>query len=300
MNQVPPSRQATQVEAGIRRIIAPNASPMTYWGTNTYLVGQEQIAVIDPGPADPAHIDAIIDQAGGRTRISHVFVTHAHVDHSQGAAMLSAKTGAPVYAFGAAHRGQSDVMKRLIADGLGSGGEGVDTEFQPDIQIEDQEVIAGDGWEIEAVWTPGHIGNHLCLAFGDILFSGDHVMEWATSIVSPPDGDISAFLESCAKLLQREDRVFLPGHGNAVANPQERTQWLIDHRRQRERQVLDVLQGGSKSPAEIVQEIYTDISPALYPAAERNVFAHVIDLVERDVLSAIGPMRSTSSYKMRS
>ena len=264
------SEKVTKLERGIQRIIAPNASPMTYWGTNTYLVGQNSCAVIDPGPNDMSHFETIIEAAGGLDRITHIFVTHAHVDHSLGARTLAKMTGAPIYAYGPAHRGQSNLMTRLVADGLSSGGEGIDADFYPNVQLEDCETICGDGWTLEAIWTPGHISNHICLAFGDAVFSGDHVMDWSTSIVSPPDGDVGAFLESCEKLIARNDRIFYPGHGEPVTNPQERTRWLIDHRRQRERQIVDVLKSGPKSPTEIVRVIYTDIPVALYAAAERN------------------------------
>jgi glyoxylase-like metal-dependent hydrolase (beta-lactamase superfamily II) len=294
MNQETVATPADQV----RRLIAPNASPMTYWGTNTYLLGQDKIAVIDPGPADPSHIERIVEIAGGSDRISHIFVTHAHVDHSLGARPLSARTGAPIYAYGAAHRGQSNLMQRLVLDGLSSGGEGIDYDFTPDVQLEDGESVQGEGWSLKAIWTPGHISNHICLAFGDVVFSGDHVMGWATSIVSPPDGEVSAFLASCEKLLQRNDRVFLPGHGDPVENPHERTRWLIAHRKQREAQIIEVLKAGPRTPAQIVQEIYTDIPSTLFGAAERNVFAHVIDLVERNILSVDGPIRVSSAYKL--
>jgi len=293
------AKQITSLAAGIRRVIAPNASPMTYWGTNTYLIGEGKIAVIDPGPADQDHLDAITNAAGGPNRISHIFVTHAHVDHSLGARPLAALTGAPIYAYGDAHRGQSDLMKKLVRDGLSSGGEGVDAEFQPDIQLEDGQVVHGDAWSLQAVWTPGHISNHICLAMGEDLFSGDHVMDWATSIVSPPDGDVSAFLASCEKLLQRRESLYFPGHGNPVEDPKARTQWLINHRRERERQIREVLIVSPKSPSEIVQEIYTDIPKALYGAAERNVFAHIIDLVDREIVISNGPIRVGSTYQIR-
>lgn len=298
MEKVPESGVAVEVQDGIRRVLAPNASPMTYHGTNSYLIGEQEVAIVDPGPADSAHIDALITAAGGADRITHVIVTHAHVDHSQGVTMLAEKTGAPVYAFGPADRGQSDLMKRLVQEGMHSGGEGVDHGFTPDIQLEDGVQISGAEWNLDVIWTPGHIGNHVCLAMGDVVLSGDHVMQWATSIVSPPDGDVGAFLNSCEKLLTRDDRIYLPGHGENVDDPKGRTQWLIDHRKEREAQIVGVLDGGTYTPMEIVAKIYTEIPPALYGAAERNVFAHLIDLCERGLTASEGQVRVASRYKL--
>ncbi len=298
MAQVAISEKMMVLESNIKRLIAPNPSPMTHWGTNTYLVGQDSFAVIDPGPNDHSHFEAILEAAGGKERISHIFVTHAHADHSLGARPLADITGAPIYAYGPAHRGQSSLMTRLVAEGLSSGGEGVDDEFNPDFLLDDGDVVSGDGWTLSAVWTPGHISNHICLALGDAVFSGDHVMDWATSIVSPPDGDVGAFLASCEKLLARNDRVYYPGHGDPVTNPQARTRWLIEHRRLRESQIIDVLKTGPQTPRGIVTQVYTDIPSALYGAAERNVFAHLIDLVERNVVSCDGPIRVVETYEL--
>jgi len=296
--QQPQSGVAEQLESLVRRILAPNPSPMTYWGTNTYIVGETQLAVIDPGPENENHLNAIMAAVGDGQQISHIVVTHAHVDHSLGAARLSQMTGALVYAYGAADRGQSDLMRRLRADGLTSGGEGVDNDFMPDVQLEDGGQIIGDNWTLDVIWTPGHISNHVCLALNDAVFSGDHVMEWATSIVSPPDGDVGAFLESCGKLKHRNDRIYYPGHGLPVLEPAKRCQWLIDHRRQRESQILEVLGDGPQTPMQIVMKIYRDIPDALYPAAERNVFAHLIDLDERGRVTSQGPMSSRATFSL--
>ena len=298
MSKVPAVGLAVEVESGVRRVLAPNASPMTYHGTNSYLIGETEVAIVDPGPADSKHIDSLIQAAGGENRVSHIIVTHAHVDHSLGVAELAARTNAPVYAYGPADRGQSDLMKRLVDEGMHSGGEGIDSAFVPDVQLEDGDRIVGKEWALDVIWTPGHIGNHVCLAMNDVVLTGDHVMQWATSIVSPPDGDVGAFLNSCQKLLTRQDRIYLPGHGDNVVEPQERTQWLIDHRKEREAQIVTVLEEGPKTPMEIVGRIYTDIPSALFGAAERNVFAHLIDLCERGLASSEGLVRVTSRYQI--
>lgn len=293
----PPVGVAQQLEPGLRRILAPNASAMTYWGTNTYLLGGRSVAVIDPGPDDTAHIAAILTATDGGRAISHIVVTHAHVDHSLGAAPLAQACGAPVVAFGPAHKGQSPLMARLVAEGLKSGGEGVDRGFEPDIELGDGEVLETDDWRMQAIWTPGHLSNHICLAWGDAVFSGDHVMDWATSIVSPPDGDLGAFMASCERLLARHDRVFYPGHGNPVSEPQARTQALIDHRRGRERQILNLLGQGPQTPDAMVAQMYADVPKALFGAAKRNVFAHLIDLCERGLARPQGDLSDTATFQ---
>lgn len=298
MDKVPEVGVALEVENGIRRVLAPNASAMTHYGTNTYLIGESEVAVVDPGPENRQHLDAIIKAAGGEHRITHIIVTHAHVDHSEGVAYLAKRTGAPVYAYGPADRGQSDLMKRLTQEGMQRSGEGVDSAFRPDFQLEDGDRIKGKDWALDVIWTPGHIGNHICLGLNDVVLSGDHVMQWATSIVSPPDGDVGAFINSCQKLLTRPDRIYLPGHGENVIEPQERTQWLIDHRISRESQIVEVLESGPLTPIEIVQKIYTDIPSSLFKAAERNVFAHLIDLCDRKIAHCDGLLRVSSRFQL--
>ena len=298
-NVKPETGVAMILETGVRRILAPNPSPMTYWGTNTYLVGEKQVAVIDPGPLDETHFKAICDATDGGSSVSHVVVTHAHVDHSAGAPELARRLNVPSVAFGPASRGVSPLMQRLIEEGLESSGEGVDRQFSPDITLEDGEVLSGDTWSLEAIWTPGHLSNHICLAMGDAVFTGDHVMDWATSIVSPPDGDVGAFLASCEKLLKRSDRIFYPGHGAPVLDPTERTQWLIDHRKERESQILELLSNGPQAPQSIVETIYADVPKSLFGAAKRNVFAHLIDLYERDVVSATPMLTDNATYALK-
>ncbi|RVT86566.1 MBL fold metallo-hydrolase [Rhodobacteraceae bacterium CCMM004] len=271
---------------GVRRVLAPNPSPMTLHGTNTYLVGTGgSVAVIDPGPDDPAHLDAVLAALDG-ARVSHILVTHAHRDHAPLARPLSRATGAPVLAFGDARAGRSDRMIALAGAAALAGGEGVDADFAPDTTLADGSEVAGEGWTLTALWTPGHMGNHMCFALGETVFTGDHVMGWASSLVSPPDGDLTDFMESCARLARHSARRFLPGHGAPVEDPAQRLDWLVRHRRAREVQILDALAPAPATAAALTARIYTDIAAALLPAAERNVLAHLIDLEARSRVRA--------------
>ncbi|EAU43764.1 MBL fold metallo-hydrolase [Salipiger bermudensis] len=263
---------------GLRRIVAPNASPMTYRGTNTYLVGRRGLAVIDPGPMLEAHLDAILAAVTLGQRITHILVTHAHLDHSPLARPLSEATGAPVLAFGDAASGRSEAMQALAESGMVGGGEGVDAGFAPDQCLADGARVAGDGWQLEALHTPGHFGNHLSFAWDDMLFSGDVVMGWASSLVSPPDGDLTAFMTSLSRLAERRWSRFHPGHGAPVDAPAERLSDLRDHRLMREAQILSALGSGASDATSLAARIYTDTPAALLPAATRNVLAHLLDL----------------------
>ncbi|MEL6619200.1 MAG: MBL fold metallo-hydrolase [Pseudomonadota bacterium] len=280
------------LEPGLRRIVAPNPSPMTYRGTNTYLVGTSDLAVIDPGPADAGHLDAIRAACGPGQQITHIIVTHAHLDHSPLARPLADQTGAPVLAFGPAQAGRSAAMDALAQTGLAGGGEGIDASFDPDQNVADGDRIGGNGWTLEVLHTPGHLGNHICLGWNDVCLTADHVMGWASSLVSPPDGDVTDFMASCAKLRARDWRVFYPGHGAPIADPAARLDWLIAHRRTREAAILRALADGAATAETLARRIYTDTPAALLPAATRNVLAHLIDLTGKsrvrptDALSA--------------
>lgn len=273
--------QVDILEPGVRRILAPNPSPMTYTGTNTYLVGEGDVAIIDPGPRAAAHGQAILDALRPGERITHLLVTHSHLDHSPLAADLAEQTGARVYAFGDSRAGRSAVMERLVAAGLTGGGEGVDTSFTPEETLGDGDTLTLGGIDIAALWTPGHMANHLCFAVGDAVFSGDLIMGWASTMVSPPDGDLTAFMASTERLAERDDRVLYPGHGAPISDPKGRAEWLLGHRRSREAQILAALTRQPKDAATLTAQVYTDVGRALLAAAERNVFAHLIDLVER-------------------
>ncbi|WP_170463475.1 MBL fold metallo-hydrolase [Ruegeria arenilitoris] len=292
----PPVGQAIELQPGLHRILAPNPSPMTYRGTNTYLVGERDLAVIDPGPLSEPHLDAILSALQPGQRISHIVVTHSHLDHSPLAAPLAERTGAPILAFGGPQSGRSTVMTQLALQGLAGGGEGIDTAFRPHIEVADGEMINGDGWRLEVIHTPGHLGNHIALAWGDVCFTADHVMGWASSLVSPPDGDLTDFMQACHKLQARDWSVFHAGHGAPISNPAERLEWLIAHRQTREAQILAALEDQPGTARQLAERIYTDTPTALLPAAERNVFAHLVDLYGKSKVTMPGDLSVEATF----
>lgn len=269
----------------IRQILAPNPSPLTGRGTNTWIVGATDLAVIDPGPDLASHLAAILEAVGPGQRIAHIIVTHPHLDHSALAPRLATLTGAPVHAFGSATDGRSPVMTAFAATLTGSG-EGLDHAFRQDRVLADGDSVTGSDWSLAAIHTPGHLGSHLCLALGDTLFSGDHVMGWSTTVVSPPDGDMAAYMQSLSRLAAGRWSRFLPGHGDPVADPAARLAELTAHRRQRETQILRALEAGPAATAQLTERIYTEIPRHLLPAAQRNVLAHLIDLWSRNLVAA--------------
>lgn len=282
---LPPDRDIPR----LRHLLAPNPSPLTFHGTNTYLLGSGQVAVIDPGPEDDRHLAAILAALDPGERISHILVTHSHRDHSALAPRLSAATGAPVLAFGRATDGCSPLMSRLAAAGLTAGGDGLDTDFTPDARLSDGSTLHGPDWSLTALHTPGHLGNHLCFAVGGWLFSGDHVMGWSSSVISPPDGDMAAY---CAALQRLQDEPwdrFLPGHGDPIPDPAERLHALLTHRHQRETQILALLSEAPTDPGSLTMRLYHDTPPALHPAARRNVLAHLLDLLEKNRVRTSDP-----------
>lgn len=260
-----------------RVILAPNPSPLTGPGTNTFLIGRDQVAVIDPGPDHPDYLAAIIDAA--QNRISHIFVTHAHLDHSAGAHRLAAMTGAPVLAFGDAVSGRSPSMQRLARTAGVGGGEGLDMAFNPDQRLRDDQTIATDEWQIRALHTPGHSGGHLSFHWNDAIFCGDIVMAWSSTIISPPDGDLADYLRSLERLDQIGANRFYPAHGNPIDSPTTRIAELARHRRERTAQILNALRRGPATAAELARDIY-DVPSQLMGAATRNVLAHLIALTD--------------------
>jgi glyoxylase-like metal-dependent hydrolase (beta-lactamase superfamily II) len=276
------------VAAEVRRIVARNPSPFTFRGTGTYVIGSGEVAVIDPGPDLAEHVEALLAGLAGE-RVTHILITHTHRDHSPAAAALKAATGAPTWGFGphaGGVRGEPGVE------------EGGDWDFVPDVAVRDGERIAGRGWGFEAVHTPGHTSNHLCFALEDsgILFSGDHVMGWSTSVISPPDGDMAAYMASLDKLLGRPDAVYWPTHGPAIGEPKRYVGAFIAHRREREAGILDCLAAGVEQIDAIVERLYIGLQPGLRRAAGRSVQAHLIDLVERGIVECAGPPTVDTRY----
>lgn len=264
------------LEPLVTRVLANNPSPFTHTGTQTHLVGTSDLAVIDPGPDDPTHIAALIRAIDGRP-VTAIVITHTHRDHSPGAAPLKAATGAPIVG-----------CARLVLDDLGPRADAsFDADYAPDRVLAEGESVSGEGWTLTALATPGHTSNHLAFALPETkaLFSGDHVMGWSTTIVSPPDGDMAAYMDSLAKLQDREDRIYYPAHGDPVERPQRLVRGLIGHRRQREAQIMRLLDAAPQNIPGMVARIYVGIDPRLFPAAERSVLAHLYDMRTRGLVS---------------
>lgn len=288
-----------RLEAGLRRIVAPNPSPMTRDGTCSYVLGTGAVAVIDPGPADANHLRAILDGLDPGERVAAILVTHAHLDHSPGARALAEATGARVHAFGPPEAGRSAVMARLAAEGLAGGGEGVDRAFRPDVTLADGEEIGFGDWQVTALHTPGHFCNHLSFAWGDALFSGDHVMGWASTLISPPDGDLGDYFRSLDRLAAQDWRVFYPGHGAPVGATAARLGELAAHRRDRSAQILAALEAGPATVAALTAAIYTDTPAALLAAAARNVFAHLVEMTSQNEVAPEGSLSPSARFSRR-
>ena len=284
---------AVPVAEGVQRVTAPNASPFTFHGTNTYIVGRNSVCVIDPGPDNDAHFEALMAALEGR-EVTHIAVSHTHRDHSPLARRLKQKTGAAIVAEGP-HR----PSRPLFEGELNPFAESADTDFVPDIALADGQTVDGNGWRLTAVHTPGHTANHTAFALEEtgILFSADHVMAWATSIVAPPDGAMSDYMASLDRLLERDDRLYLPGHGGAVTAPQSFVRALRTHRRMRERAVLERIIKGDRRIADMVSVIYASTDPRLHGAAALSVLAHLEDLVEKGLIVTDGPPKLSGEYR---
>jgi glyoxylase-like metal-dependent hydrolase (beta-lactamase superfamily II) len=269
---------------------------MTGSGTNSWILGQGEVAVIDPGPDDPAHLAALLASLEPGEQVAAILVTHAHLDHSALVPRLASATGAPVFAFGRAGEGRSPLMQRLAAAGLEGGGEGVDHSFAPDHRLTDGQTLTIGPLTVEAIHTPGHMAGHMSFACEGLLFSGDHAMGWATSLVSPPEGDMGAYMAALDRLACRPWMRMLPGHGEPVAAPTERLLELIAHRRAREAQIRAELARAPGTAANLAARIYLDTPAALMPAAARNVLAHLIDLTERNLALAEGEITADTQF----
>ena len=263
------------LEPGVARVLAHNPSAFTFTGTQSYLVGEAEVAVIDPGPADEAHLDALEAAIGGRPVVA-IVCTHTHRDHSPASRPLADRVGAPIIG-----------CAPLSIDGTGLEA-GFDPDYVPDEALGDGDNIMVDGRELIAVATPGHTSNHLCFAYGDALFSGDHVMGWSTTVVVPPDGDMADYMASLEKLRQRQDRILYPAHGPAVTNPGQYLRHLIGHRMQREKQILRIVGEGARTVPAIVELAYPGLDPRLVLAAGASVTAHLVDLERRGLVEARG------------
>ena len=266
-----PYGQLIEADTGVARLLAPNPSPYTFTGTQVHLVGREELAIIDPGPADPVHLDALLAAIAGRP-VAAILVTHTHRDHSPGAAPLAAATGAPVIG-----------CAPLVVEGEQESG--FDCGYAPDRVLADGDSVTVDGRTLTAVHTPGHTSNHLCFAddAAGLLFSGDHVMGWSTSVVIPPDGDMGQYMASLTKLRERtRDRLYLPAHGDPVADPHRLVRGMLSHRLQRERQLLRLLEeGGPSLLTRLVARAYPGLDPRLVPAAEATALAHLLALEQQ-------------------
>ena len=268
-----PYARLEQLEPGIARVLAHNPSAFTYFGTQSYLLGEHEVAVVDPGPDLPEHLDALRDAIGDRKLIA-IMCTHTHRDHSPAARPLAERTGAPI--IGCAPLALETVGPRADAS--------FDGDYVPARVLQDGDTIQADGKAITAVATPGHTSNHLCFAYGDALFTGDHVMGWSTTVVVPPDGDMAAYMASLDKLRGRQDRIYYAAHGEPVRNPQQYVRHLMVHRMQRERQILKLVGEKARTIPDIVANAYPGLDPRLTAAAGGSVLAHLVDLERRGLV----------------
>jgi len=283
-----------RVMPGVRRLLCNNPSPFTFKGTVSYIIGEGQVAIVDPGPDDPAHIAALLDAVRGET-VTHIFVTHTHRDHSPAVPAVKAATGALVLAEGR-HR-----PSRLLNVGEPPRMEGSnDTDFKPDRALKDGEMVQGDGWAVEAVATPGHTANHMAYALKDkgVLFSGDHVMAWSTPVVAPPDGSMGDYMASLDKLRARPEQIYFPGHGGAVTNAPRFVAAYILHRKAREAAIVRQLEKGESDIPSLVGAIYASLDPRLTRAAGMSVLAHLEELVARRVVATDGPPAIAGRYRL--
>lgn len=280
-----------QVSPLIRRVICNNPGPFTYLGTGTYIVGRDEVAVIDPGPDDPAHLEAILAAIPGE-RVTHIVITHHHSDHSPLAGPLKARTGATIYGCAVAHAQGDDAEVKMEA--------GHDLDFSPDVSLCEGGVIEGPGWTLEAIPTPGHTSNHLCFALREenACFTGDHIMGWSTTVITPPDGDMTDYLQSLARIRERGFATLWPTHGPPVTAVGPFIDAYIEHRQERIDQILGALKAGPATIGDLVPRLYSDVDARLHPAAARSMLAAMIHLVREGRLVTDGAPGPLSIYRL--
>ena len=286
-----PYEQLIEVAPGIRRLLTRNPGPFTFKGTSVAVVGRGNVAVIDPGPDDPAHLDALREALKGET-VTHILVTHTHRDHSPAARALKAWTGARVYGFGPHGAGKAE--EGIVVE------EGGDMEFAPDVRVRDGDIIEGAGFSFECVHTPGHTSNHICYALREekALFCGDHVMGWSTTVVAPPDGDMGDYLASLRKLLARDDEVYWPAHGGPIHDPKPFVAAYLAHRLEREAQIISAMKDSVTAIPAMVERIYVGLDPRLRPAAGLSVLAHLLLLLKQGRALAEGGQGLSGRFRL--
>lgn len=273
-----------ELAPGVSRVVANNPSVFTFKGTNTYILGSRELAIMDPGPEDPDHFEAVMAAVAGR-KVSHILITHTHRDHVDGLPRMAEATGAVVCGYGRQSATPGETKSSP------SGTEFVDQSFKPDLVLRDGDVVAGADWSIEALHTPGHAPDHLCFAMPDrgIMFSGDHVMGWNTSVVAPPEGNMSDYMSALERLMGRQDDVYFPGHGGRIENPARFAKAFLIHRRNREKAILDSVRAGNSTIADVVAHIYKDLDQRLVRAASLSVLAHIEHLIARNLIRTQSP-----------
>jgi len=279
----------------VRRVVAGNAGPYTFTGTATYIVGQKHVAIIDPGPDDDDHLAALLAETKAET-ISHILVTHTHIDHTALVPKLVEATGAPVLGYGAHGAGRAGGLKIEAV-----GDTGKDESFLPDTHLRDGDQIQGQGWRLTALHTPGHTSNHLSFALDSeaSVFTGDHVMGWSTTMVAPPDGHMGDYMSSLRRLLERRDNIYWPGHGGPVEQPGRFVKALVSHRQARERSFVKRLRAGDRTVGDIVANVYGGLEEKLQHAAALTTLAHLLDLLERGVVRAEGPLGLDAVFRIK-
>ena len=284
--------EAVEVAPEVHRVVARNPGPFTFKGTNSYLIGRKKLVLIDPGPDLDEHQESLMQALDGR-ELTHIVLTHSHRDHADGIESLKQATGAKVCSFRPTHRIMAHVP------GWQAEESSYHADFVPDIELEDGDLVEGEGWVLRAIHTPGHAPDHICLELRnrDLVFSGDHVMSWNTSSISPPEGSMSAYISSLETLLARDDELYFPGHGGRIQRPKRVVKAYLLHRGMREKAILDTVEAGNEDVAAITDAIYPDLDESLRRAAEQSVKAHLIRLVELDKIKTEGPVTATSLFR---